>query len=46
MVSEDNFLQSFYKRLYDKIELKVNEWVVRRDLNTKYNGGRSIQTVC
>lgn len=38
IVSEDNFLQSFYKRLYDKIELKVNEWVVRRDLNTKYNG--------
>ena len=36
-VKEDSFLLIFYKRLYDEIERKVNDWVSRQDFTSKYN---------
>ncbi len=37
LIKEDSFLLIFYKKLYDEIDRKVNDWVVRRDLTSKYN---------
>lgn len=37
LIKEDSFLLIFYKKLYDEIDRTVNDWVIRRDLTSKYS---------